>query len=38
MSTNYFHTVDEAYQFSLKVEENIERKTHPRGKGRDFKG
>jgi hypothetical protein len=38
MSTHYFRTVDEAYQVSLKVEENIERKTQPRGRGRGFKG
>jgi hypothetical protein len=38
MSTHYFRTIDEAYQVSLKVEENIERKTQPRGRGRGFKG
>jgi hypothetical protein len=38
MRTHYFRTIDEAYQVSLKVEENIERKTQPRGRGFNGKG
>jgi hypothetical protein len=38
MITHYFHIVDEAYQVALKVEEKIERKTQPRGRGRGFTG
>ena len=38
MRAQYFCTIDEAYLVFLKVEENIKRKTHPRGRGRGFKG
>jgi hypothetical protein len=41
MSTHYFHNVDDTFQFSLKVEENIDRKFKhkfqgkgPRGRGK----
>jgi hypothetical protein len=38
MRTYYFHTVDEDYKVSLKVEENMEMKKNPRGRGIGFKG
>ena len=40
MSTHYFHTIDEAFQVSLKVEEKVNRKAQQklRGKGPQGRG
>lgn len=38
MSTQYFHTIDETYYISLKVEENFDRKTQQNGRGRGSRG
>jgi hypothetical protein len=38
MSMHYFHTVDEAYQVSLKVGEKVDRKTKQKLRGRGRRG
>ena len=38
MITQYFHTIDETNQVSLKVEEKIDKKSQRRDGGRGFRG
>lgn len=38
MSTHYFHTVDEAYQVSLKVEELVDKKMKQKLRGKGPRG
>jgi len=38
MSTDYFHTMDEAYQVFLKVEEKVDRKNQQKLRGRGWRG